>query len=188
MLKRIAFFWWLAAFLVLGTLFVSGALQPQALPRLAGDYPTRPMNARPHFDRISDSLVENVIDARLAGSTPTPGGFMFRIPGDPRIVDVYNPAAYNGEWQPTRQDLERRTIYSSQFGLQGRFYAAAAAGLEIDRQSAVALLRGVTAAGLAAMLAILILLIRREWGKAAALWSLAFCAVSTGFNLFAPSL
>lgn len=182
------FFWWLAAFLLLACVFVTGVLQPQALPRLIGDYPTRPINARPFFDQNSEILVENLIDARLAGSSATPGGFMFRIPGDPRTFDVRNPAAHQGSWRPTRQDLERRELYSSQLGLQGRVYSAAAAALGTGRSSAIAWLRSLTAAALAAMLATLVLLIRREWGRAAGLSSLLFCAVSTGFNLFAPSL
>lgn len=187
-LRRTLFHWWLAAFLLLGLVFVSGVLNPQAIPSLVGDYPTRPINSRPHFDRSSEILVENMIDARLAGSAATPGGFMFRIPGDPRVLDANVPASFDGDWRPSAKDLEGREIYSSQFGFQARVYAAAAAALDADRTRALAALRGLTAICLAATLSVILLLIRREWGGKAAAWGLAFCALSTGFNLFAPSL
>ena len=187
-LRRTLFFWWAAAFLILAAIFISGSLKPQALPSLAGDYPSRPVNARPHFDRNSEVLVENAIDARLAGAGRTPGGYMFRIPGDPRVLDVNNPAAYQPDWRPGQSDFDRRQVYSSQLGLQGRVYAAAAQTLGLSRASAIEFLRRLTAAALAAMLALILILIRREWGRLAALSAFAFCVVSTGFNLFAPSL
>ena len=180
--------WWLGCFILLATVFVSGVTSADALSWIVGDYPTRPVNQRLHFDRISESLPENHIDARLVGSSPAPGGFMFRIQEDPRILDVNRLDYYNGFWVPTPADLERRVLYTSQYGLQGRAYATAAGVLKLDRHTTFALLRGLTAAALAAMLATIILLIQRCWGTRGALAALSFCAISTGFNLFAPSL
>lgn len=187
-MKNTLLSWWLCAFLVLAAVFVSGITKPDALPRFIGYYPTRPENSRPHFDRISECLVENAVDARLVGSSPTPGGFLFRIAGDVRLMDVKNPARLNQDWVPTPADLERREPYDSQFALQARLYAAAAGALDLNRTATFSLFNGITAAALAAMLATMVALIRSEWGAAAALCSLGFCAVSTGFNLFAPSL
>ena len=180
--------WWIGCFIILVAVFASGATNADALSRFVGDYPTRPVNQRLHFDRVSEVLPVNLIDARLAGSSPTPGGFMFTIPNDPRILDINDLDRYNGYWVPGPKDLERRIIYRSQFGLQGRLFSAAAGAMNLDRKATVALFEGVAAAALAAMLAIIILLIRRCWGDRPAIAALVFCALSTGFNLFASSL
>ena len=180
--------WWVGCFILLTAVFASGATSADALSRLVGDYPSRPVNQRLHFDRVSEVLPLNHIDARLARSSPTPGGFMFRIANDPRILDVDRLDRYNGGWVPGPADLESREMYHSQYGLQGRIYSAAAGSMNLDRAATIALLEGLTAAALAAMLATIILLIRRCWGSGAAMAALAFCALSTGFNLFAPSL
>jgi hypothetical protein len=185
---RASLFWWLAAFSILSAAFLSGVLRSQALPVWIGDYPSRPVNERPHFDRSSEFLVENMIDIRLLGVAPPPGGFMFRIEPDPRMLDVDRLRAYDGYWVPKASDLSRQSVYKSQFGLQGRVYPAAAEALELRRQDAVQLLQSANALLLAAMLATILLLFRKEWGAAAALSALAFCVFSTGFNLFAPSL
>ena len=153
-----------------------------------GDYPSRPVNERPHFDRGSEFLVENMVDSRLAGIAPPAGGFMFRIEGDPRWLDVNRPAAYDGYWVPAPEDLRRQSVYKSQIGLQGRVYPAVAAALGLRRDNAVALLHSANALLLAAMLATILLLFRKAWGGAAALGAMAFSIFSTGFNLFAPSL
>jgi hypothetical protein len=183
-----AFLWWLAAFSILAAVFVSGVLRPQALPVWIGDYPSRPVNERPHFDRVSEFLVENMIDIRLLGVAPPPGGFMFRMEGDPRLLDVQRPRAYDAYWVPKPEDLKRQDVYKSQLGLQGRFYPAVTEALNLSRRNAVALLQSVNALLLAALLATILLFIRKEWGGGAALGGLAFCVFSTGFNLFAPSL
>lgn len=183
-----ALFWWLAAFLILSAVFVSGVLRSQALPIWIGDYPTRPVNERPHFDRVSEFLVENMIDISFLDVAAPPGGFMFRIKNDPRLVDVARLDAYDAYWVPKPEDLRRQDVYKSQIGLQGRVYPAVAEALGLRRDNAVGLLQSANAVLLAAMLATILLLLRKEWGGAAALAALAFCAFSTGFNLFAPSL
>lgn len=185
-LNKVYILWWTISSMVLAAVFATGVTKPNALPFFFRDHPTRPVNTRPHFDRVSEFLIENQIDARLLGSSPTPGGFMFRIPQDPRLLD--DRWAYDGYWIPTKEDLERRWMYPSQFGLQGRLYAAAAGAIDLGRSETVKLFQSLTAAALAAMLSVLILLIRRDWGVPAALSAFAFCVLSTGFNLFAPSL
>jgi hypothetical protein len=174
--------------LILSAVFVSGVLRSQALPMWIGDYPSRPVNERPHFDRGSEFLVENMVDTRLLGIAPPAGGFMFRIDSDPRWLNVDRPGAYDGYWVPKPEDLRRQSVYKSQIGLQGRVYPAVAEALSLRRDKAVALLHSANALLLAAMLATILLLIRKEWGGAAALGALAFSIFSTGFNLFAPSL
>jgi hypothetical protein len=179
---------WLAAFLLLGAVYASGMLFSQAVPGWLGDYPTRPVNGRLHFDRSSEILVEGLIDARLAGVPARHGGFMFRVPDDPRFFSADRLSDFRPDWIPARHDLVRSEAYRSQVGLQGRFYAAFAAALGLEREQALGVMRISSSAALAAMLATIIGFLHATWGRKPAIAALGFCTFSTGFNLFAPSL
>lgn len=192
MTRRRAASWWLLAFAALTLVFMTGVLRSNALPRVLGKYPTEAVNTAPHFDNVSEALIENRIDLRFAGLKTQWQDFLFTVRKgnavDPRIFDIERPELYQPEWRPDRAELERPGYYRSQIGLQGRLYAAASNALGLDRTQTYVILRGFSTVMLAAMLATLVTGIASIWGRAAGLAALGFCMFATGFNLFAPRL
>lgn len=190
--RRRAVTWWLLAFVLLTMVFTTGVLRSSALPRILGAYPTEPVNSAPYFDGVSEALIENPIDLRFSGLDSKLSHFLFTVRSgdevDPRIFDMDNPARYAPQWRPNRSELIHGSNYRSQIGLQGRLYAAASEAIGLDRPQTYTLLRGFSAAMLAAMLATLIAGIASIWGRTAGLAALGFCLFATGFNLFAPRL
>ncbi len=178
------------SFLLLFAVFASGVLGSSALPRVLGRHVTQPVNARPYFDLSSEILVKNSVDARLMAVRRHTTGFMFRVPDDPRFLDVDRPARFRPDWQPSAEVLDRSVsnVYASQLGLQARSYAFVAGLLDLSRPRTFAVLSALCAAALAAALAQLIVFMRNAWGSAAAASMAAFSLLSTGFNLFSTSL
>jgi hypothetical protein len=180
--------WWFGSFILLCAVFVSGVFEHDALPALIGKYPTAPLNTRPYFDQISETLVDNAIDQALLGLPTHTGGFMFHLAQDPRHLQIGSPEQYRPEWRPGAEDFRGAIAYRSQFGLPARLYAAAAPRLGLDREQTFRIFHAFSAAMLACMLAIIVAFIAAAWGTGAALASLTFATFATGFGLFAPSL
>lgn len=190
--RRHAVLWWLASFLLLGTIFASGVLKSNALPALAGNYPTTAVNTHPSFEAFNELMVTNVIDRALSGIAH-PKGFLFQIPNggyaDVRVPDLVRPGPHRPDWMPSRAELSQPgEYYRTQIGLQGRAYAFAAAKMNWPRDQTFLTFRIVSSFALAAVLGVLIAFILACWGRPAAAAALAFCAVSTGLNLFSWSL
>lgn len=192
MTRRRAAAWWLLTFVMLSLVFTTNLLHSSALPRILGTYPTEPVNSAPYFDGVSEALIQNPIDLRFSGLDSQLSDFLFTVrsgnAADPRIFDIQHPERFAPEWRPSRAELLRPGYYRSQIGLQGRLYAAASEAMGLDRPRTFALLRGFSAAMLAAMLAVLVTGIAACWGRTAGLAALGFCVFATGFNLFAPRL
>ncbi len=190
--RRSAKLWWLIAFVLLTLTYVSGVLRSSALPRILGSYPTEVVNRAPHFDNVSEALIENRIDLRFAGIDTRLSEFISTVRKgaaiDPRIFDIERPELYEPNWRPSRADLLTRDFYRSQIGLQGRMYAAASNAMGFDRPRTYLVLRTFNAAMLAATLATLIAAIAATWGRNAGLAALGFCLFATGFNLFSSRL
>jgi hypothetical protein len=180
--------WWLGSFILLCAVFLSGAFNNDALPALIGRYPTAPLNTRPYFDQISETLVDNAIDKALLGLPADTAGFMFHLIQDPRHLQISSLEQYRPEWRPGAEDLRSVTAYRSQFGLPARLYAAAAPRLGLDRDRTFRLFHSFSAVMLAGMLAVIVAFVGAAWGTGAALASLTFSMFATGFSLFAPSL
>lgn len=190
--SRKATAWWLASFILLSLVFASGVLKTNALPSWFVNSPTKPVNTRPNFDSFNEVMTTNVIDTTLLGLENSKG-FLFQIPNsgkaDPRVLDIQRPDLYRPDWIPGRNDLAKPAeYYRSQIGLQGRSYALAARSLNLPREQTYTVLRTFSAVALAAMLSVLIAFLYLQWGWEAAAASLAFCTLSTGFNLFSWSL
>lgn len=183
--------WWAASAILLAAIFISGVLRSNALPAWAGAYPTTPVNTRPYFDAVSETLIANPIDLAISGKR-NPTGFLFSVTDDdevdPRILDIDRLDRFQPRWQPDAAALARPSYYRSQIGLQGRAYSFAAARMGLDRDATFAAFRMFAAAALAAVLAVIVAFIFSLWGTGPAAAALAFCAFATGFNLFAPSL
>lgn len=192
MTRRHAASWWLLTFVVLTLVFTTGVLRSSALPRILGAYPTEVVNSAPHFDNVSEALIENRIDLGFAGLPTRWSDFLFTVRKgndvDPRIFDIVRPERYQPRWRPSRAELQAPGYYRSQIGLQGRVYAASSAALGLDRSQTYRTLRTFSVIMLAAMLATLVTLLVGVWGPAAGLAALGFCIFATGFNLFASRL
>ena len=184
---RSAVLWWLASFLLLSIVYASGVLKNNALPAWVGDYPTKVVNERPMFDAVSEVLTMNMIDLTFY-DLPNPTGFPFYVRPDPRELDITKPWLYSADWRPGPAALSTADYYRSQIGLQGRAYAAVAEVIDLSRDQTYAIFRTFSAVALAAMLSVLIMFIFLLWGREAAAAALAFCTLSTGFNLFGWSL
>lgn len=184
--------WWLFAFAVLTLVFTTGFLHSSALPSILGKYPTDVVNRAPNFDNVSEALIENRIEMRFVGLETRFSEFLFTVRKgnkvDPRIFDIDRPDRYDPGWRPERPDLEARSFYRSQIGLQGRLYAAASDAMGLDREQTYLVLRTFNTLMLAAMLATLVTGLATVWGRTAGLAALGFCIFATGFNLFAPRL
>jgi hypothetical protein len=89
--------WWLGSFILLCAVFLSGAFNNDALPALIGRYPTAPLNTRPYFDQISETLVDNAIDKALLGLPADTAGFMFHLIQDPRHLQISSLEQYRPE-------------------------------------------------------------------------------------------
>jgi hypothetical protein len=177
------------AVLLLSVCYVSGATGSRALPRLAGEYPTMPVNSRPHFDLTSELLVHNVLDERILRVPRNAGGFMFQFDHDPRFLDVSAPQHFRPDWKPSAEMfIGEQKPYLSQYGLQARTFARLAQTVSLSREGAREFLPALTAFLLAVALAVVLTLLARLWGFASAAAALAFCIFSTGLNLFSTSL
>lgn len=182
-----ALWWWVFSFILLSLIYVTGVVSSSALPRVIGDYPTKPVNERPHFDAVSEAVTTNSIDLELIGE-PNPKGFLRIVRSDPRILDIEHPERYRPDWVPGRTELQQADYYRSQIGVQGRTYSLLARAMGLERGETYRVLRTFISAALAAMLAVLVAMLYLAWGRAPAAAALIFCVFSTGFNLFAPSL
>lgn len=192
MTRRHTASWWLFAFAVLTLVFTTGFLHSSALPSILGKYPTDVVNRAPNFDNVSEALIENRIELRFVGLETRFSEFLFTVRKgnevDPRIFDIERPERYDPGWRPNRADLEARSFYRSQIGLQGRVYAAASTAIGLGREQTYTVLRTFNTLMLAAMLATLVTGLASVWGRPAGFAALGFCIFATGFNLFAPRL
>jgi hypothetical protein len=182
-----ALWWWVFSFMLLSLVYITGMVSSSALPRIIGEYPTKPVNERPHFDTVSEVVTTNSIDLELIGE-PNPTGFLRVVRSDPRVLDIEHPERYRPDWVPGRTELQQADHYRSQIGIQGRTYSLLARAMGLERDDTFGVLRTFSSVALAAMLALLVATLYLAWGRAPAGAALAFCVLSTGFNLFGPSL
>lgn len=185
--RRVSLLWWLALTLVLGLVYSSAVFRSNTVPIWAGNYPTLVVNSHPHFDRVSEVLVMNPIDAAVVG-VPNQKGFLFHVEPDPRVLDVYRLDRYQPEWIPNTDFLSKPDYYRSQIGLQGWAYVEVTKAFGLGRHAAFALFWTLNAFLLAAVLTIFIRFIYVIWGREAAIAAAAFSALSTGLNVFSWSM
>jgi hypothetical protein len=185
--RPVSALWWVALTLVLGLVYSSAILRSNTVPIWAGNYPTLAVNSHPHFDRVSEVLVMNPIDAAVAG-VPIEKDFLFHVQSDPRVLDVNHLDRYQPEWIPSADLLSKPDYYRTQIGVQGWVYVEVTKALGVGRDTAFAIFWTLNAFFLAAVLAIFIRFIYIIWGREAAIAAAAFSALSTGLNVFSWSM